>query len=139
MTEALKAIRSYNPSKNDRLTKWVMPIVKKRIPLIFKNVNQEFMQDVTLSKSIMAEDQYMPVAKELASTSFTKKINKIAPEFVSQEVVTELNSVVESYITSDDVFKKLQYTKEGDSIIIQPEEQKAFKKACRRVIYKRVL
>ena len=128
MTEALKAIRSYNPSKNDRLTKWVMPIVKKRIPLIFKNVNQEFMQDVTLSKSIMAEDQYMPVAKELASTSFTKKINKIAPEFVSQEVVAELNSVVESYITSDDVFKKLQYTKEGDSIIIQPEEQKAFKK-----------
>ena len=128
MTEALKAIRSYNPQKSDRLTKWVMPIVKRRVPLIFKNVNQEFTQDVTLSKSIMAEDQYMPVEKELSSVSFTNKLGKIAPELITQDVINDLNKVVDSYVTSDDVFKKLQFEKEGSSIIIQPEEQKAFRR-----------
>ena len=142
-TELVRHIMNFNPDKNDDIHGWVNSqaynkalnaLKSEGIDLTAKSLEGEGV--AKKAEKIAAEETASQETKLPPGLSFTAKIERALPKLINNEVRNEINEIVERYITSDDVLKKIRFEKFGNAIVIQPEEQKAFRKMVEETFVK---
>jgi len=142
-TELVRHIMNFNPAKNDDIHGWVNSqaynkalnaLKSEGIDLTAKSLEGEGV--AKKAEKIAAEETASQETKLPPGLSFTAKIERALPKLINNEVRDEINEIVERYITSDDVLKKIRFEKFGNAIVIQPEEQKAFRKMVEETFVK---
>jgi len=62
--EALSAIRTFNPAKNDDIAGYVASILARRQSMIFEDVKKEFTEDVETASKVIAEETETEIMKK---------------------------------------------------------------------------
>ena len=142
-TELIRHIMRFDPAKNDDIHGWITSqaynkalnaLKAEGIDLTAKSLEGEGV--AKKAEKIAAEETISEETKLPPGLSFTAKLQVALPKLINNKVRQEINDVVEKYITSDDVFKKIRFQRVGNAIVIQPEEQKAFRKMVEETFIK---